>query len=161
MATKHLFVYRGGGRESIPWNATHVSVDSSVTVIPARLFSEHQHIVELICHAGVIIIEEEAFECCRCLKRVVIPGVMIIMNCAFCDCTALEYVECDGKLEIIKECAFDCCRSLRSASIYHLSKSSNIAMHLLIAKLWFMQNLINIWNRSETKHFVSVTLSNE
>ena len=116
MATEHRFVYRGGGRGSIPWNATHVSVDPSVTVISFRLFFEHKHIVELICHVGVKIIEGYAFESCPCLKQVIIPGVIIIKQCAFCDCSALEYVECD-ELRIIEECAFECCKSLRSINL--------------------------------------------
>jgi len=39
--------------EVVPRNATHVTVDKSVKVIPAWAFFEHQNIEEFECHDGV------------------------------------------------------------------------------------------------------------
>ena len=102
--------------EVIPSNATHVSVHPSFKVIPQRQFHQHRKIVELICHDGVIKIEEYAFCGCRRLKRVIMKDVEKVEEGAFGGCKALEYVECD-KLEIIGEDAFSSCRSIANISL--------------------------------------------
>ena len=110
------YMITGEDGEVIPENATHVSVHPSVKVIPKRLFCWHPNIVELVCHDGVIKIEEEAFYGCPLLKRVILKGVEEVEWGAFSMCDALEYVECD-KLEIIGEYAFDECRSITSINV--------------------------------------------
>ena len=110
------FVYTGGGREVIPEDATHVAIHKSISVISAELFRGHQSIVELICHEGVIRIEEYACNCCYSLKRVIMLGVKNIEEYSFCDCVVLTHVEC-RKLELIGAYAFSYCRSLSSIDL--------------------------------------------
>jgi hypothetical protein len=47
------YIYMGVDGEVVPRNATHVTVDKSVKVIPAWAFFEHQNIEEFECHDGV------------------------------------------------------------------------------------------------------------
>jgi hypothetical protein len=104
------------GQEEIPLEATHIFVGEDVTFVRAHAFYQHPNIVEVICHEKVIKIEEEAFWDCPSLKRVIMPGVKIVEQHAFCGCEALEDVEC-GKLEIIEWEAFSNCISLRSINL--------------------------------------------
>jgi len=109
------FNYTGGDRR-VPDDATHVTIDESVRVIPARAFYGNRHIVEVICHENVKKIKEFAFAECPSLIRVIMPGVEIVEGGAFNSCEALTDVEC-GKLEIIREHAFDSCTSLGSIDL--------------------------------------------
>lgn len=61
MAAVRQYIYRGGGQEVIPGDATHVRIDESVTAIPDYLFAHHENIVEVICHDNVKDIESGAF----------------------------------------------------------------------------------------------------
>jgi len=47
------YIYMGVDGEVVPRNATHVTVDKSVKVIPAWAFFEHQNMEEFECHDGV------------------------------------------------------------------------------------------------------------
>ena len=115
VAARH-FIYRGGGREAIPYDSTHVRVHDSITAIPARAFQRHRNIVELICHPGVKRIENEAFVRCSSFKRVIMPGVEMVQNGAFSYCESLTEIECDA-LEGIGSFAFSFCSSLRSINL--------------------------------------------
>ncbi|KAK1737830.1 hypothetical protein QTG54_011602, partial [Skeletonema marinoi] len=108
------YTYTGDRR--VPDDATHITVDESVTVIPADAFSEHPNIVEVICDVNGKKVEEFAFTRCPSLRRVIMPGVEIVEGSAFIECYSLANVEC-GKLEIISEYAFDGCESLRSIDL--------------------------------------------
>ena len=110
------YVYRGEEGERIPDEATHITMSEDVTFVRARAFYQHQNIIEVICHTGVEKIEQMAFHNCPSLRRVVMPGVKIVVGWAFFNCEALEDVEC-GRLEIIREQAFGCCKSLRSINL--------------------------------------------
>eukprot|EP00984_Skeletonema_dohrnii_P026925 scaffold16330_cov88-Skeletonema_dohrnii-CCMP3373.AAC.3 len=110
------YIYRGGRGEVIPLDATHITVDKSVTVIRARAFYDNPHIVEAIFHIDVERVGKEAFLNCTSLRRVIMPGVEVVEGDAFRCCVNLIDVEC-GKLEIIKGCAFDNCRSLSSIDL--------------------------------------------
>lgn len=116
MVTERHFVYNGGSRSVIPDNVTHVTIHESVKVIPARLFKDHQNIIELICHDGVERIEEEAFCRCPCLKRAVMLGVRVAEDFAFNFCIYLRNVEC-LKLERMGKSAFANCFSLRELNL--------------------------------------------
>eukprot|EP00985_Skeletonema_marinoi_P013623 scaffold6789_cov206-Skeletonema_marinoi.AAC.7 len=105
-----------GEDDEVPRDATHVTVDESVTVIPAWAFSRNPSIVEVIFDENVKGVEECAFAKCPSLRRVIMPGVEIVEQCAFTDCKALTHVEC-GKLEIIRGCAFHTCKSLGSINL--------------------------------------------
>eukprot|EP00984_Skeletonema_dohrnii_P012496 scaffold5077_cov162-Skeletonema_dohrnii-CCMP3373.AAC.5 len=102
--------------EEVPDDATHVTVDQSVRVIPAWAFSDVPNIVEVICDVNVKGVERSAVADCPSLRRVIMPGVEVVEDFAFYNCPALMDVEC-GKLEIIKEQAFFRCRSLRSINL--------------------------------------------
>ena len=110
------FVYRGGGWDTVPRSATHVTIDDSVTVIPTMLFYEHPNIVEVDCHAGVMKIESMAFQECPRLERLILPGVEIMEELACRNCDALTYIECP-KLEKIELSPFENCRSLSSIDL--------------------------------------------
>eukprot|EP00985_Skeletonema_marinoi_P029223 scaffold27218_cov227-Skeletonema_marinoi.AAC.3 len=110
MAADGYFIYTG--REVIPPGATRVRIDESVTVIPAWAFDENPNIVEVKCHDRVKTVGRSAFYNCPSLRRVIMPGVEVVEDCAFAECEALTIVEC-GKLEIIGESALYGCKSLR------------------------------------------------
>ena len=108
------FTYTGADGEVIDEEATHIFVNARV--IPAEAFCRHRNIVEVICQEGVEKIEEDAFLGCPSLRRVIMPGVIVVEGGVFEDCEALEDVECD-KLEIIKDGAFNWCESLQSINL--------------------------------------------
>ena len=110
------FIYTGGSGDIIPREATHVTIDDSITVIPANLFSGHPNIIELICHEGVESIRDKAFFKCRRLKRVVMLGVRNVGKYAFYGCKALIFVE-SPKLETTGLWAFSYCESLSSINL--------------------------------------------
>jgi len=107
-----------GVADEIPRDATHITVDQSVTVIPAGAlaFYGHPNIVEVICDVNVKGVGRRAFQYCPSLRRVIMPGVVMAEREAFNGCEALTEVEF-GKLEIIKSRAFSWCRSLRSITL--------------------------------------------
>eukprot|EP00984_Skeletonema_dohrnii_P008047 scaffold2946_cov74-Skeletonema_dohrnii-CCMP3373.AAC.4 len=109
------FNYTGEDRR-IPRDATHVTVDQSVTIIPANAFDGNRNIVEVICDVNIKKVARDAFAECPSLRRVIMPGVEIVKKRAFYCCRTLTYVEC-GKLEIIGYAAFCNCRSLRSINL--------------------------------------------
>eukprot|EP00985_Skeletonema_marinoi_P008640 scaffold3955_cov84-Skeletonema_marinoi.AAC.2 len=100
----------------VPHDVTHVTVDESVTVIPARAFAGHPNIVEVVLHDKVEKIERAAFNLCPSLRRVIMPGVEVVERHSFYNCGALTNAEC-GKLEIIREDAFGNCLSLSSIDL--------------------------------------------
>eukprot|EP00984_Skeletonema_dohrnii_P033270 scaffold29298_cov152-Skeletonema_dohrnii-CCMP3373.AAC.3 len=115
MARRRYYNYTGEDGE-VPWDATHVIVDKSVTVIPEYAFDGHNNIEEVVLHNKVKRIETEAFQRCRSLMRVIMPGVEVVERWAFNCCEALMVVEC-GKLKTIKNCAFCGCESLVSIDL--------------------------------------------
>jgi len=110
------YIFSGREGEVIPRHVTHVRIDKSLKVVPARAFYEHPNIEVVICHDKVERIEAEAFFYCPSLRRVIMPGVTIIERSAFFSCRALNDVEC-GKLEIIVKWAFGSCSSLSSVDL--------------------------------------------
>ena len=110
------YVYRGEEGEIIPDEATHIIVGDGVTFVRAFAFSLHRNIIEVVCHEDVEKIDRYAFAYCRNLRRVIMPGVKIVMGAAFNFCPALADIEC-GRLEIIKGHAFVTCESLRSIKL--------------------------------------------
>ena len=120
------YLYRGGEGESIPREATHITVIARA--ILKRAFFRHRNIQELICDASVEKIEEEAFFWCPYLRRVIMPGVKEVERGAFNICEALTYVEC-GKLEIIGEEAFETCDSLSSVNLPSIKIVESLAFN--------------------------------
>ena len=108
------FTYTGADGEVIDDEATHIFVKARV--IRRRAFYDHPNIVEVICDENVEKIERWAFSWCRSLRRVIMRGVKIVQESAFCNCRALKEVECD-KLEIVKHFAFQLCTSLRRINL--------------------------------------------
>ena len=110
------FTYTGAEGERIPQHVTHVLVHEFTTVVRERAFFGHPNIVEVICHDKVEKIAEGAFFRCPSLKRVIMPGVIIVEAMGFIHCDVLTDVECE-KLERIEDGAFWKCRSLRSINL--------------------------------------------
>ena len=116
MMAPEYFTFTGRVDERIPWHITHVLIDKALKFVPSRAFSSHSNIEEVICHDGVLKIEQEAFNYCPQLRRVVMPGVKEVETSAFNGCFVLNYVEC-GKLERIGAFAFRECQSLNSIDL--------------------------------------------
>ena len=110
------FIYRGGGRDVVPLDATHVIMHEDVTAISVEAFYEHPNIVEVYCHAGVKKIERAAFYRCLRLKRLILPGLEFMGEMACDGCSALTCIECP-KLERIGFWAFTCCDSLSNIDL--------------------------------------------
>ena len=73
------FTYTGAEGGVIPRDATHVFVD--VRVVRRYAFFRHPNIViEVICHEDVETIEADAFCNCPSLKRVIMPGVKLVLR---------------------------------------------------------------------------------
>ena len=104
------------GRERVPRHVTHVLIDRALKFVRARAFEYHRNIEEVICHDGVVKIEELAFHECPSLRRVIMRGVKVLEKEAFQCCVALTSIEC-GKLEIIRYHAFCQCESLNSIDL--------------------------------------------
>ena len=111
MAADGWYIYTGRDGGVIPPGVTRVRIDESISVIPALAFNGNRNIVELICHVDVKTVGEYAFDGCRSLRIVRMPGVEAVERGAFAECYALTTVEC-GKLERIGCCAFLGCKSL-------------------------------------------------
>ncbi|KAK1733346.1 hypothetical protein QTG54_015905 [Skeletonema marinoi] len=116
MAADGWHTYYGRDGEIIPPGVTRVRIDESLTVIPAAAFRANRKIEEVKCHDRVKTVGGSAFVNCPSLRRVIMPGVEVIEQYAFCDCKALMYVECD-KLERIGRGAFAWCESLTSINL--------------------------------------------
>jgi hypothetical protein len=100
-----IFVYMGG-EQDVPFDVTHVRIDRSVKIIPARAFFGRRRLVSIKTHDGIEIIETSAFQGCRSLRGIKLPGVREVAHTAFMDCTALSDVEFGDKLETIGRFAF-------------------------------------------------------
>ena len=103
------------GRE-VPDHVTHVLIAKALNFVRAHAFEEHPNIQEVICHDGVEKIEQFAFDECRSLRRVIMPGVKVLEEGAFTNCESLTYIDC-GKLERIGRGVFNDCTSLSSIDL--------------------------------------------
>eukprot|EP00985_Skeletonema_marinoi_P016679 scaffold8993_cov207-Skeletonema_marinoi.AAC.35 len=113
----HIIRFNYAGEHVVlPDDATHITIDASVRVIPEDAFLGNRNIVEVICDVNVEKVGEGAFRFCRSLRRVIMPGVEVVERCTFWNCRALTDVEC-GKLEIIKDNSFFGCTSLSSINL--------------------------------------------
>ena len=127
MAPPEYYVFTG--RESgIPDHVTHVLIDKGLNFVRAWAFESHPNIQELICHDGIEIIEQYAFNHCPSLRRVIMPGVKEVEHRAFHGCRSLTYIEC-GKLEIIGAWAFGACESLSVVDLPSIKIAGIYALH--------------------------------
>jgi hypothetical protein len=107
-----IFVYTG--EQEAPQNVTHVVIDRSVKIIPRGAFNGRTKLVSVEFHDGVEKVEQHAFFSCTSLRRLKMPGVIVIENCAFFCCGALTDVEFGDKLETIGVHAFSFCTLLQN-----------------------------------------------
>jgi hypothetical protein len=112
----NIFVYLGGEQE-VPRNVTHVIIDRSVKIIPARAFSYRRKLVSVETHDGIEKIERWAFDSCTSLRGIKLPGVKEVGDNALYGCWAMTDVEFGDKLETIGGYAFGRCPHLRRISI--------------------------------------------
>eukprot|EP00984_Skeletonema_dohrnii_P007985 scaffold2944_cov155-Skeletonema_dohrnii-CCMP3373.AAC.2 len=106
------FTYTGAEGERIPDDATHVFVRARI--VPANAFEDHPSIVEVICHEDVEKIEQNAFEGCPNLRRVIMPGVKVLERGAFIEwafggCEYLTSIDLPS-VRVIEKYAFDGCK---------------------------------------------------
>ena len=87
-----IFVYTGG---QAPRDVVNAIIDESVEEIDDDAFSYNYNLKSVVCHDGVLKVGNGAFEYCRSLQRVKMPGVKIIEDGAFFDCKSLVDVELD------------------------------------------------------------------
>ena len=112
-----IFVYLGGEQE-VPDEITHAIIDPSVNIVRTGAFVDRQHLVSVIFHAGVEVVEYEAFCGCYSLSgRIKLLGVREIRQRAFHRCLTLSSVEFGGRLETIGMEAFCGCHLLRSIKL--------------------------------------------
>ena len=100
-----IFVYTGGAQD-VPEDVTHVVIDKSVKIIPARAFHGRRNLVSVEMHDDLEIIEEFAFDECPSLRGIKLPSVRVIEKLAFYNCRAMTEVEFGDKLETIGGYAF-------------------------------------------------------
>jgi hypothetical protein len=111
----NIFVYTG--EQDVPFDVTHVRIDRSVKIIPARAFYRRANLVSVETHDGIEKIEQGAFYGCWSLRGIKLSGVREIEDRAFACCFALSDVEFGNKLETIGEGALNNCRSLQKIKI--------------------------------------------
>ena len=102
-----IFVYTGG---IAPQHVVNAIIDESVEEIDDDAFRSHPNLQSVVCHDGLLKVGTSAFQSCRSLQRVKMPGVKIIEDSAFSYCNRLVYVELDN-LETVGEDAFFRCTS--------------------------------------------------
>ena len=73
----NIFVFVGGD-QVVPRDVTHVIIDKSVKIIPARAFKRRSQLRYVEMHDGVEIIEGDAFFGCPSLRGIKLPGVRVI-----------------------------------------------------------------------------------
>jgi hypothetical protein len=122
------YTFTGEDGEVVPRDATHITIDKSVKVIPRDAFLQHPNIEEFECHDGVETIKHAVFYRCPSLRRVKMPGVKVVEAGAFNGCKALADVDCD-KLERIGSYAFYNCPSLRSINLPSVKTVQRCAFH--------------------------------
>jgi hypothetical protein len=108
----NIFVYLVGEQE-VPADVTHVIIDLSVKIIPERAFYYRTNLLSVETHDGIEKIERDAFNTCRSLRGIKLPGVKEVGFAAFYNCRALTDVELGDKLETILQKAFYNCHSLQ------------------------------------------------
>ena len=141
------YVFTGRDGEEVPDHVTHVLIAKARKFVPARALWCHPNIQEVICHDGVLKVEEEAFKCCPSLRRVIMPGVKEVEQYAFSYCKALVYIQC-GKMERIGMRAFDSCTSLSSVDLPSIKivEGSAFACCKNLIKAKFSKDLEAIWS---------------
>jgi hypothetical protein len=106
-----FFLY--DGEDDVPMDATHVRVDSSMTVIKAQAFFVHSNLTTAVLPTGLQIIRARAFFMCESLSHINIPfTVKIIGSGALVGCVRLQQIELPDGLESIGSAAFSSCESL-------------------------------------------------
>jgi hypothetical protein len=93
-----------------------------VTQVGMGAFSEEEfqgdgRIVEVNLPASVTKIDSMAFQYCKELKTVSMPGVQVLGNAAFMQCVQLEQVNLPDSLLVIGSHAFNGCVALREVTI--------------------------------------------
>eukprot|EP00577_Skeletonema_sp_RCC1716_P019326 CAMPEP_0113394276 /NCGR_PEP_ID=MMETSP0013_2-20120614/12403_1 /TAXON_ID=2843 ORGANISM="Skeletonema costatum, Strain 1716" /NCGR_SAMPLE_ID=MMETSP0013_2 /ASSEMBLY_ACC=CAM_ASM_000158 /LENGTH=325 /DNA_ID=CAMNT_0000278067 /DNA_START=73 /DNA_END=1050 /DNA_ORIENTATION=+ /assembly_acc=CAM_ASM_000158 len=112
----NIFVYLGGDH-IVPQDVTHVIIDRSVKIIPARAFQNRGRLVSVETHEGIEKIEGWAFSNCISLRKIKLIGIREVATEAFYNCTSLADVEFGDKLEIIRRGAFIFCESLKKIKL--------------------------------------------
>ena len=103
-----IFVYLGGV-QVVPDDVIHVRIHRSVKIIPEGAFEGREHLLSVETHNEIEKVEEDAFNGCRSLKGIKLPGVREIERMAFYYCTSLTDVIFGNKLETIGQYAFYYC----------------------------------------------------
>lgn len=109
-----IFVYRGGRvpyllRELI----TRARIDESVKVISEYAFNGCTNLLDVETHGGITNIKRGAFNRCRSLRGIQLPGVKEVEAAAFGHCYNLTDADFGDRLESIDSWAFYCCQSLK------------------------------------------------
>ena len=127
-----LYIYHGLDGEIVPKDVTHVIVDSNVTVIKKRAFSNCIHLVSLIMVDNVKIIELGAFSYCRALRFIRLSKTLeYIGRCAFFRCDSLEALFLPSTVKSIDYRAFMYYQSLRLIILPNNIDNGKVGMHII------------------------------
>ena len=113
------YIYFGLNGEQAPKDTTDVTIDNSVTVINAGVFTKcHESLERVIMYDNVITIENDAFRSCEALEYITFSRNLVqIGNNALLDCHALGAIFLPSSLRTIGNDAFKGCSSLRFLSV--------------------------------------------
>jgi hypothetical protein len=109
------FVYHGqeNENEDVPQDVIHIQVHPSVMMIRQKAFFQQSLLMSVELHDGIKVINKEAFEYCRSLRKILFPpSVRAIKDFAFYYCSESTTVILNDGLEEIGKYAFNECASL-------------------------------------------------
>jgi hypothetical protein len=109
-----IFVYTGG---RAPQHVVNAIIDESVDKIDDNAFLHNRNLRSVVCHDRLLKVGRCAFQGCRSLQRVNMPGVKIIEKNAFFHCGSLVEVEFGDKLKTVGDNAFNNCTSLQRVKL--------------------------------------------
>ena len=124
VVAKDVFVYTGG---RAPQHVVNAIIDESVEEIDDNAFRDNPNVKSVVCHDRLLKVGRCAFQGCRSLQRVNMPGVKIIEDGAFYSCKNLKDAEFGDKLETVGESAFIGCTSLQRVKLPKVKIIENCA----------------------------------
>ncbi|MDR0368776.1 MAG: leucine-rich repeat protein [Bacteroidales bacterium] len=138
----------------------NVDIQSGVTNIGERYFSDCTGLVRVDIASTVTSIDEQAFIGCTNLKRIRIPHnvVFIGVEC-FKDCKNLETINIPSSVSTLGGAAFDGCYALRNISVRQnspLNIGASDVFKLLNTQninLYIPKGLLNVYNASDWQNF--------
>jgi|GEM_PF-3376447 len=107
------------GSEAFSYSGiTAISIPSSITNLPARIFQYCEKLIEVALPNNITVIREETFDSCTSLVHINIPSrVTSIEKKAFSNCSSITNLSLPNTLTSIGSSAFMNCTSLTSINL--------------------------------------------